>query len=221
MPRVAPDPASEPTAGLGRLRRRLWWLVGLVAFAAVVIFVVVARDDGRVATSTDRLELKPIAGMGGPFSLVDQHGAPFTEKSLEGKPTLLFFGYTFCPDVCPTTLLEVGLWMQQLGVDADQLRVVFITVDPERDTPEKLSAYLASFDPRFVGLSGPRAEIDKAIKAWRVYARKVEGKGGDYTMDHTAAVYMLDRQGRFVGLIKFQEEQKKVIPVLRRLLAQG
>lgn len=196
---------------------RLWPLLLLAAVAVAVAATGSLRSGGE-RPAVERLELKPIAGMGGPFSLVDQHGRPFTEASFAGKPTLLFFGYTFCPDVCPTTLLEAGMWMQALGADADRLRVVFVSVDPERDTPEKLATYLSSFDPRFLGLSGSRAEVDRAIKAWRVYARKVEGKGGDYTMDHTASVYLLDAQGRLVGLIKFQEAQDKALALLRKLL---
>ncbi len=184
-------------------------VVGVVAF--------VALREPPVRTG-EAVELRPIAGFGGPFSLVDQHGTLFTEASFAGRPTLLFFGYTFCPDVCPTTLLEASAWMKELGPEAQRLRVVFVTVDPERDTREKLAEYLSSFDPTFLGLSGPREEIDKAIKAWRVYARKVEGKDGDYTLNHTAAVYMLDAQGRFVGIIKYQEETAKALAQVRALL---
>lgn len=206
--------------GLRRMRLLLWLLVAVVVGGLAAVWGLRSGGFGGGETAAvERLELKPVAGMGGPFSLVDQHGRPFTEASFAGKPTLLFFGYTFCPDVCPTTLLEAGLWMQALGPDADRLKVVFVTVDPERDTPEKLAAYLSSFDPRFLGLSGSRAEVDRAIKAWRVYARKIEGKNGDYTMDHTASVYLLDAQGRFVGLIKFQEAQDRALALLRKLIA--
>lgn len=165
--------------------------------------------------------LKPVNGIGGPFALLDQKRRPFTEKELEGKPTALFFGYTFCPDVCPTTLLEATTWMKELGAESDRLRIVFVSVDPDRDTPEKLDPYMASFDDRFVGLSGSREETDRIVKAYRVFARKVEGAGGDYTMDHTAAVYLLDAQARFVGVINFQEPTDKAMVKIRQLLAKG
>jgi len=215
MPRSAPE-GEASTGALRLLRHGLWLLVAVVVIGLGVF--VALREERPAANQSASSELHPVGGIGGPFSLIDQHGKPFTERSLVGRPTLLFFGYTFCPDVCPTTLLEASSWMQTLGPEADRLQVVFVTVDPERDTPEKLSTYLSSFDPRFIGLSGPRVEIDKAIKAWRVYARKVDGKNGDYTMDHTAAVYLLDPQGRFVGLIKFQEETAKALSLIRALL---
>jgi protein SCO1/2 len=168
------------------------------------------RDGGSTAMSVT---------IGGPFSLVDQERRPFTEKDLVGRPTAMFFGYTFCPDVCPTTLLEASQWLAALGADAERFRVVFVTVDPERDTPEKLGEFAASFDPQIVALSGPRPEIDRVVRAYRVYARKVDGKDGVYTMDHTAAVYLLDRAGRFSGMIEFQEETAKALAKIRALIA--
>ncbi len=200
------------------LRQVLWILVGAGIVAFGIVFTL-RGGEGPARTQLERLELKPVSGIGGSFSLIDQHGNPFTEASLLGKPTLLFFGYTFCPDVCPTTLLEVGVWMKELGPDAERLRVVFVTVDPERDTQKALESYLSSFDPSYIGLTGQRAEVDKAVKAYKVYARKIDSKDGAYTMDHTAAVYLLDSQARFVGLIKFQEEQAKAVALLKMLLS--
>lgn len=200
---------------LKALRHGLWVVVALMVIGLGTWVALREPPAPAPAAST---QLKPVGGIGGPFSLVDQKGHPFTQADLLGHPNLLFFGYTFCPDVCPTTLLEAEGWMKALGADADRLHVIFVTVDPERDTPEKLKDYLASFDPRFIGLSGPRDKIDEIIKDYRVFARKVEGKGGDYTMDHTAAVYMVDPQGRFVGIINFQEETAKAMTKIRRLL---
>lgn len=202
---------------LRALRVVLWVLIG--AIASGLGAYVLLRDD--VPKRADTSVLKPIAGIGGAFSLLDQHRKPFTEKNLEGRPTAMFFGYTFCPDVCPTTLLEATHWMRELGADADKLRVVFVSVDPERDTPEKLSEYIGSFDPRFFGLSGSREETDRILKAYRVFARKVENKGGEYTMDHTAAVYLLDAETRFVGVINFQEPTDKAMAKIRQLLAKS
>lgn len=212
---------SAPRSGFARLRSVLWFVVLAAVVAYGVTYALREEGSSPQTVKLEKLELKPVAGLGGPFSLVDQRGNPFTEASLLGKPTLLFFGYTHCPDVCPTTLIEVSLWLKELGVGADRLRVVFISVDPERDTQESLAAYLGSFDPGFYGVTGSRAEIDKAIKAWRVYARKVPGKDGDYTMDHTAGVYLLDRQGRYVGQLKYQDEATRALPLLRLLLREG
>lgn len=202
---------------LGSFRVVLWVLIAAIV-AGLGTYVVLRDEPPR---RNDTTVLKPVAGIGGPFQLVDQKKRPFTEKDLLGKPTALFFGYTFCPDVCPTTLLEASTWMKELGADADRFRFVFVSVDPERDTPDKLAEYLASFDPRFVGLSGNRAETDAILKAYRVYARKVDGQGGEYTMDHTAAVYLLDAEARFVGVINFQEPTDKAMAKIRQLLAKG
>ncbi|NLH82314.1 MAG: SCO family protein [Phyllobacteriaceae bacterium] len=204
------------------LRALRWVLWVLIAFLVIGLGVFAAlREPATTPKQADASALAPVAGIGGDFALVDQSGKPFTQADLKGHPSLVFFGYTFCPDVCPTTLLEAEGWMKELGPDADRLKVVFVTVDPERDTSEKLKDYLGSFDPRFVGLTGPRPAIDRILKDYRVFARKVEGKGGDYTMDHTAAVYMLDPQGRFVGLINFQEETAKAMTKIRRLMTMS
>ena len=139
------------------------------------------------------------AAIGGPFQLTDQAGKAFTDKDLKGKPTLIFFGYTHCPDVCPTSLFEMSEVLRAMGKDADKVNAVFISVDPERDTPATMKDYLSSFDPHLEGLSGDPAETAKVITSYRVYAKKVPTKDGDYTMDHTALIYLMDRDGRFVS----------------------
>ncbi|MHC2787947.1 protein SCO1/2 [Bradyrhizobium liaoningense] len=139
------------------------------------------------------------AAIGGPFQLTDQNGKAVTDKSLKGKPTLIFFGYTHCPDVCPTSLFEISEVLRVMGKDADKINAVFISVDPERDTPATMKDYLSSFDPHLEGLSGDPAETAKVISSYRVYAKKVPTKDGDYTMDHTALIYLMDRDGRFVS----------------------
>ena len=138
-------------------------------------------------------------GPGGPFALVDVNGRPADQTVLNGKWSVVFFGYTFCPDVCPTTLTLLGQAMSQLGPNAARTQVVFITVDPERDTPAQLKTYLSSpaFPRNTIGLTGSAAQIDRAAKAYYVYYRK-EGTGADYTMDHSTALYLMDPQGRFV-----------------------
>lgn len=144
------------------------------------------------------------AGVGGPFALVDQNGGPVTEAALAGRPSLVFFGFTHCPDVCPTTLYQMTQVYTELGADAGKVGSFFVTVDPERDTPEQLKSYLASFDPHIVGLTGDRAALDPMLKSYRVYAKKVPTTGTDYTMDHTALVYLMDKGGRFVGAFNLQ-----------------
>jgi protein SCO1/2 len=159
------------------------------------------------------------ASIGGPFHLVDQKGAPVTEAALQGHPSALFFGYTFCPDVCPTTLADMTIWLKDLGAGGDKLKAYFITVDPERDTKAAMASYLESFDPRITGLTGTRAEIDQIIKAYRVYSRKVEGTdGAPYTMDHTASVYLLDDKALFVGTVDYQEKPEMALAKLKRLV---
>ena len=140
----------------------------------------------------------PVA-IGGPFQLTDQSGATVTEQSLQGRPTLIFFGFTHCPDVCPTSLFEISEVLRAMGSDADHVNAYFISVDPERDNAQAMKDYLSSFDPHLKGLTGDPAVVAKVISEYRVYAKKVPLKDGDYTMDHTALVYLMDRDGKFVA----------------------
>jgi protein SCO1 len=158
------------------------------------------------------------AAIGGPFQLTDQHGTAVTEKNLKGKPTLIFFGYTHCPDVCPTSLFEISEVLRAMGKDADKVNAVFISVDPERDTPATMKDYLSSFDPHLEGLSGDPAETAKVITSYRVYAKKVPTKDGDYTMDHTALIYLMDRDGRFVSPFNLKRTPEEAAADLKRYL---
>lgn len=137
-------------------------------------------------------------GVGGPFELTAQDGRWVSDAQFRGAPMLVFFGYTHCPDVCPATLSDMTLMLRQLPADA-KIAALFITVDPERDTPAALKEYLSSFDPRILGLSGARAELEPVYKSYHVYSKRVPGSGGDYTMDHSALVYIMDKAGEFVG----------------------
>ncbi|WP_158670372.1 SCO family protein [Bradyrhizobium guangdongense] len=158
------------------------------------------------------------AAIGGPFQLTDQNGKAVTDKSLKGKPTLIFFGYTHCPDVCPTSLFELSEVLRALGKDADKVNAVFISVDPERDTPATMKDYLSSFDPHLEGLSGDPAETAKVITSYRVYAKKVPTKDGDYTMDHTALIYLMDRDGRFVSPFNLKRTPEEAAADLKKYL---
>jgi len=156
--------------------------------------------------------------IGGPFQLIDTEGRPVTEKSLLGKPTAIFFGFTYCPEVCPTTLAEMTATLKELGRDADKLNVVFVSVDPERDTPAQMKLYLSSFDPRIRGFTGTSEQVDAAAKVYRVYHQKVPTEGGGYTMDHSSAVYLFDRRGNFVEPLAYGFPHNMVAKRLRTLI---
>ncbi|HXH45640.1 MAG TPA: SCO family protein [Bradyrhizobium sp.] len=158
------------------------------------------------------------AAIGGPFQLTDQNGKAVTDKSLKGKPTLIFFGYTHCPDVCPTSLFEISELLRVLGKDADKVNAIFISVDPERDTQAAMKDYLSSFDPHLQGLSGDPAETAKVITSYRVYAKKIPTKDGDYTMDHTALIYLMDREGRFVSPFNLKRTPEEAAADLKKYL---
>ena len=158
------------------------------------------------------------AAIGGSFQLTDQNGASVTDKSLKGKPTLIFFGFTHCPDVCPTSLFELSELLKAMGKDADRVNAYFISVDPERDTPAAMKDYLSSFDPHLRGLTGDPDAVAKALSAYRVYAKKVPLKDGDYTMDHTALIYLMDRDGRFVSPFNLKRSPEEAAADLKRYL---
>ncbi|MFE1600998.1 SCO family protein [Methylobacterium sp. ID0610] len=164
----------------------LAFVLGLAALGLVAVTLL-----GRPAVTT--------SGVGGPFTLVNQDGATVTDKTFAGRAHLVFFGFTHCPDVCPTTLQQISDVLAALGPKGRDMKVLFITVDPERDTPDALKQYLASFDPRIVGLTGSPDAVSGAVKAYRAYSRKVPLKDGDYTMEHTALVYIMDGSNNFVG----------------------
>jgi protein SCO1 len=158
------------------------------------------------------------AAIGGPFQLTDQSGAVFTDKNLEGRPSLIFFGFTHCPDVCPTSLFEISEVLRAMGKDADKVNAVFVTVDPERDTQAAMKDYLSSFDPHLKGLTGDPAAVQKVITEYRVYAKKVPLKDGDYTMDHTALIYLMDRDGHFVSPFNLSRKPEEAAADLKHYL---
>jgi protein SCO1/2 len=158
------------------------------------------------------------AAIGGPFQLTDQAGRTVTEKNMQGRPSLIFFGFTHCPDICPTSLFEISEVLRTMGKDADRINAYFISVDPERDSTEAMKDYLSSFDSHLEGLTGNPEQIAKVISAYRVYARKVPLKEGDYTMDHTALIYLMDRDGRFVSPFNLKRPPEQAAADLRRYL---
>jgi protein SCO1 len=185
------------------------FLCGLVLVLGAIVHI----------TGGSPLPIRPaVAAVGGPFHLEDQNGKPVSDADMKGRPFLVFFGYTHCPDVCPTTLFEMSQVLHALGKDADRAGALFITVDPERDTPTALKDYLSSFDPHLRGLTGDPAAVNAAIKAYRVYAKKVPLENGDYTMDHTAVVYLMDKDGRFVAPFNLKRTAEAAAEDLRRYL---
>jgi len=181
--------------------------LGVLLITALFLFQPQQQSAGRV----------PI---GGPFRLTSHESKPFTDTDLKGKPFVVFFGFTHCPEVCPTTLYDLTQDLASLGSDADKLRVAFITVDPAQDTPELMKTYLSSFDPRIVGLTGTEEEIAAAAKAYKIYYRKVPTDSG-YTMDHSATVFLMDSKGDFYGTSNFQEAQDVRRAKLKQLIKNG
>jgi protein SCO1/2 len=180
------------------------FLIGLAALA-VAAFVTLREADAPAFSS-----------IGGPFTLTGSNGRTVTQRDFAGEPTFIFFGYTHCPDVCPTTLFDMSEVLRALGPDK-KAAALFITVDPERDTPGVLKDYLASFDPRIIGVTGSREQVDPVLKKFRVYSRKV-GEGDDYTMDHTALVYLMDKQWRFVRPFRLDRKPEAAAAELSKYL---
>lgn len=154
---------------------------------------------------------------GAPFTLVDHNGAAITEAAFKGHPSAVFFGFTHCPEVCPTTLFEMDGWLKTLGDEGKNIRAYFVSVDPERDTPELMQSYVTNVSERITGITGEPDKVGAMTKAFGIYAKKVELEGGDYTMDHTASVILLDRNGGFFGTIAYEENPEMAIAKLKRL----
>jgi protein SCO1/2 len=185
------------------------FLAGLASVLTVMLLVV-GRGGPTITTQA--------SAVGGPFKLVNQDGQTVTEQDYKGKPTLVFFGFTHCPDVCPTTLFEVSEVLRALGPEADEVQAAFITVDPERDTPEKLKDYLSSFDPHLTALTGDAEAVAAVAKAYKVYWKKVPTEGGNYTMDHTAIVYLMDKDGKFVAPFSVKRKPQDAAADLKKYL---
>jgi protein SCO1 len=196
-----------------RTAQILLMLAGFLAGVASIVLVVV------LVSGRNPLPSAGAAAIGGPFSLVDQNGQTVTDKDLRGHPFLVFFGFTHCPDVCPTSLFEISEVLGKLGPDAQKVSALFVTIDPERDTPAAMKDYLSSFNPRLVGLTGDPAAIAAVAKEYRVYVKKVPlDSNGDYTMDHTALVYLMDKEGRFVTPFNLKRTPEDAAADLRRYL---
>lgn len=188
------------------IRRGLWALVALTGILFGYLFFL---QSGPVERSIS---------FGGPFELTDHFGETITEAAFEGHPTVLFFGFTHCPEVCPTTLYEMEDWMARLGPEGDALKAYFVTIDPERDTPEMLHDYVSNVSDRIIGISGDPEKVREMARSWRVFFSRVELDDGDYTMDHTASIFLVNADGSLRGTIAFQENSDTALEKLRNLV---
>jgi protein SCO1 len=192
------------------MSRRILLPFALLALCALgAALAVVAISPGKTGMSGSLI--------GGPFTLTAQDGRQTTDADFRGHPFLVFFGYTHCPDVCPTSLFQISEVLKALGSDKE-IKVLFVTVDPERDTPAVMKDYVSSFDPRILGLSGSPEAVAAAEKAYRVYSRKVPGRDGEYSMDHTSIIYLMDKEGRFVNAFNVERPPQAAAQELSKYL---
>jgi protein SCO1 len=189
-------------------------LGGLLIMGAGAFLVLSLHETPRGAAGT-----LLASAIGGPFRLVDQHGKTVTDADLKGKWSLVYFGYTHCPDACPTALNDIAIALDELGPQRNAVRPVFVTVDPERDTPGVLKSYVTAFDAPILALSGTPEEIAQAAKGYRVYYAKHPEAGGDYSMDHSSVIYVMDPEGRFTASFTQENSPEEIAERLKKLLS--
>jgi protein SCO1 len=210
--KVAIMPGTKAGGRLRVIRIALWGLVALAAGVAAYLFV-----QGQSAPPSPAQSYA--SEIGGSFVLTDPAGKAVSNETLKGKPFAIFFGFTRCPDVCPTTLNRMAALRKQLGADWDRFNIVFVSVDPGHDKPADIGQYVALFGTPIIGLTGTEAQIAQIVKAYHVFYEKVPQPGGDYMIDHTATVFLMGRQGEFVTTIDHQEGQDTALAKLKRLIA--
>jgi protein SCO1/2 len=189
-------------------------MAGVGGFAVAALLIVLTITSQRSGQAS-------IGSVGGPFTLIDDTGKPVSDKTLAGKPYAIYFGYTYCPEVCPTTLFDLTRWIKQLGPDADKLNYVFVTVDPERDTPKLMHSYLSSFDKHIRGFTGTPEQIAKIAGEYRVYYKKIPASDGSYVMDHSSMIYLMGAEEKFDTIIAYQEKDATAVAKLRSLASQA
>ncbi len=193
---------------------------GKAALFAVAIFAAGFAGVYLILNAPQNVQSEGKPLIGGPFSLVDTSGKRVTDRDFRGKLMLVFFGYTHCPDVCPTELQTMAEVMEKLGPDADKVAPIFISVDPKRDTPGVLASYVKNFSPRITGLTGDQSEVASAAKAYRVYFRKAgDGTNGDYAVDHSAFVYLMDGEGNYITHFSFNTAPDAMTSAIRKRIA--
>jgi protein SCO1/2 len=203
---------------LKTLRPFLWLLAVLAAGGFFLLQSNQEQLSAHEAAAEETGATLAPGGIGGAFTLQTANGKSFSEKDLAGKAHLMFFGFTTCPDVCPTMLADMTSWLEKLGADADRLTPLLITVDPARDTAQVMKTYMQPFDKRIVALTGTEKQLADMAKNYKFYYKKVPMEGGDYMMDHTATVYLFDKQGRFVSTLDFEEKDATAVEKLRLLI---
>lgn len=206
--------ATKPPLTLRIFQIGLWVLV-VIAVGYLVMPRLLPQPDVVAGPVT---QLGPGAAMNGPFQLVNEDGLAVTEAAFAGKPSAWFYGFTNCPDVCPTALAEMAALLEKLGSDAGNLNAVFVTVDPERDTAEVLKPYVDYFDPRIVGLTGELANVEAMAKSRFVSFEKIPGEGGDYAMEHPAGIFLVDADGTFKGTLDPEESLDVKLGKLKKLI---
>ncbi len=202
------------------MRRRQFVQYGAAGAGVLglALFVGWWRVDGPGAPEPNGQRPLPLSAM--EFRLTDHEGSEVGPDTLIGRPTMVFFGFTYCPDVCPTTLSDISGWLDEMGEDAARLNVIFITVDPERDTVEAMAEYVGYFHPAIRGWTGPEEQIARAANGFRATYEKVQTEGGEYTMNHTASVFLFDAEGQFVTMIDYHEPREFAVPKIRRALQE-
>ncbi len=196
---------------LRTLRILLWSLVALGLLGVGTYFYLGQQKSA----------VQPLVEIGGPFKLAATTGETIDSTALKGEPFAVFFGFTHCPEVCPTTLYEMTSTLAKLGDEAKNFKVFLVTVDPERDTLDFMKSYLTSFDPRIIGLRPSTDELTQVAKSFRAFYERVPTSDGGYTMNHTALVYLMDREGRFFGTLDYEEKPEMRLTKLKRLLKDG
>jgi protein SCO1/2 len=195
-----------------KMPRALTWMLA----GTVLVLAIAAIGFGAISRLPES-GAQGVASIGGPFRLQTGGGQSVGDADLRGAPFLVFFGYTHCPDICPTTLFQLSQVLKALGPEA-KIKVLFITVDPERDTPELMQQYAEYFDSRIIGLSGDRASVENVLSEYRVYARKSPSSNGDYTMDHSAVIYLMGRDGKFLRAFNLERPPEQAAADLKPLL---
>ncbi|HVH38238.1 MAG TPA: SCO family protein [Sphingomicrobium sp.] len=192
--------------------RLILWLLVAIALAGMAYLALRPAPSAELAGQST-----PMAPLGGPFTLTGSDGKPFSSSRLNGRPYAIFFGFTHCPDVCPTTLARMVRLRKQLGPQAEDLAIVFVSVDPERDGPAEVGRYAALFGEPIIGLTGSQSQVDQVKKQFGIFSEKVPESGGNYTVDHTATVLLFDRSGKFDSTIAPEEQDEAALAKLRRI----
>jgi protein SCO1 len=212
-----PDIDDMPTGGIAAIRKLLWLMAAVAALLGALLYFGLESSDADQQT--------PVAAklpFGGPFELTAADGSVLSEKSLAGKPYAIFFGFTRCPDVCPTTLSRMALWRKQLGKDGDKFNIVFVSVDSARDKPADIGSYVELFDTPIIAATGTDAQLAQIRKGFGVYVKKVPldptEPEGDYTIDHTAGVFLMDARGHLSSIIDHHEAESTALEKLRMLV---